>query len=1195
MADPETIHLCQSIRQEFAREELTREQARLYSQHIRLEMGQEGLRTFSDAEAHARLDEAILLVDAGWLEKTDGVDEDWKQAFRRAGEILEWLSQTSLRFEGAPVHLLSAAAFQVAGYPALALGQLRRIPSDESVSKLLSSFISADFPEALNAVRVYWKKWFEFERKIGDGDRIDGLEELAQLDGFGELAQQHVIRCLGTICAHMRNGDDELTERALEKLDKLAVGYLYSRDSYSYLLARLTSGVARKFVQTSFWPHVDTLSAGRDANVRNALDQFARVSAKNQSALVWPAQVDGIKQLAVGGSFVLCTPTGSGKTTIALLAAAQDLFDKQMGSSASEGLILYLVPSRALAAEVEARFKSDLSALSLQQVAITGLYGGIDWGPTDTWINAEEPAVVVCTFEKADALLRYLGSSFLDRIRTVIIDEAHMVNYNPRRGENLEIGTSRTLRLENLSARLLRARDEKRFRIIALSAVAAGAAPAMASCFGEDENARPVVSDHRSTRQMVGRLEVSASGLFDIRYDLMNGHSLAFGGERSENRPYVPKPFPPLPGGIDRNAGPDVRMRAPTLWAALHLAAKREDGTRPTVLISITEHIIPFAETCANLMDEWGSERLPDYWSTDEDDPSLQHCLSAAEDYFTTSSVEYRLLKYGIAVHHGRMPALLARRLKVAIDRRKIRVIIATSTLSEGVNIPVNTILIPSLYRAGEALTAAEFKNLIGRAGRPGVTTEGSTFAILPQQRNEWNRQRNGYEELVRDLQNITQTSEEDDTTLDQNDTNSALATLISALHTEWQKISGSERDEDFIEWLEAVQIETADFENDGAMQYLDSLDAILLAALQEVEMLADRELDPAEMETEMMRVWRHTYAHAARKEESQLAQFWLARGRAIKSIYSDPSWRRKIYRTSLGPHSGQILLENADEIRDELLSGANYASLEIELRFDFIKRVYELLSVIPDFAIDRKLRGTRKPLEDWSKILRWWLVPATLSKKPTAKELSKWYEFVDRNFIYRGNWGLGSLLGLLLDANDDGKPIDALKIDDWPQSGLPWIAFWLKELVNWGTLDPVVAFLLARGGAVDRRQAEVEAKDYYATTSRDEDPNDILDPRRIKSWFEDQQPGFAIGGHPTVPIYFDTNLVRPQEDYLIRKMSVLPFREGGRLAWIDAAGYKVAYGACPPDWAEEIATSNTFTLSVDKCQIARDLPNFRN
>ena len=1186
MVDSETILLCQSIRKDLAREELTREQARLYSQHIQLEMGQEGLQSFSDAEAHARLEEAILLVNAGWLEQADGADGKWKQAFKRAGEILEWLSQPSLRLDCDSVHLLSAAAFQVAGYPALALGQLNRAPTVEPASKLLSSFIKADFPEALNAARVYWKKWFEFERELKGGDRIDDL---------GALAQQHVIRCLGTICSHMRSGDDALTERALEKLDKLAVGYIHSRDPYSYLLARLTAGVAKKFVQTSFWPHVETLSADRDASVRAALDQFARVSAANCRALVWPAQVDGIEQLAVGDSFVLCTPTGSGKTTIALLAAVQDLFDKQTRSSVAESLILYLVPSRALAAEVEARFNSDLRNLTLQSVAITGLYGGIDWGPTDTWISTEKPAVVVCTFEKADALLRYLGTPFLDRIRTVIIDEAHMVNYNPRRAENLEIGTSRTLRLEHLSARLLRARDDKRFRIIALSAVAAGAASAMASCFGEDENAEPVTSAHRSTRQMVGWLEVSESGSFNIRYDLMNGHSLTFEDEPSENRPYVPQPFPRLPGGIDDDAGPEVRMRSPTLWAALHLAARREDGTLPTVLISITEHIIPFAETCANLMDKWNEENLPDYWSTDENDPSWQSCLSAAEDYFTKSSIEYRLLRRGIAVHHGRMPALLARRLKVAIDRRQVRVIIATSTLSEGVNIPVNTILIPSLYRGGEALTTAEFANLIGRAGRPGVTTEGSTFAILPRQRSQWNRQRSGYEKLVRGLQKTTLIAEEGDTTPDQTITNSALATLISALRIEWQKISRSESDEDFIDWLEAVQIEPTEFENDGAMQYLDSLDAILLAALQELELLAERVLEPADMETEMMRIWRHTYAHAANEEESRLAQFWIARGRAIKSIYPDPHHRRKIYRTSLGPRSAQILLEKTKEIQEELLSGANYANREIESQFEFVKRVFELLSAVPDFAIDRKLGRMRKPFDDWPKLLRWWLAPATLPRQPAAKELSKWYEFVDRNFIYRGCWGLGSLLGLLLDADDDGKPIDALKIEDWPQSGLPWIAFWLKDLLNWGTLDPVAAFLLARGGAMDRRKAAEEAKDYYAVLSSDEDPNDTLDPRRILYWFENRESEFSIGGYPTVPIYFNTTLAHREEDYLVREMSVLPFKEGNRLTWIDPAGYRVAYSDCPLDWAETIAIDYTFTLSVDKCQIARDLPNLVN
>jgi replicative superfamily II helicase len=64
------------------------------------------------------------------------------------------------------------------------------------------------------------------------------------------------------------------------------------------------------------------------------------------------------------------------------------------------------------------------------------------------------------------------------------------------------------------------------------------------------------------------------------------------------------------------------------------------------------------------------------------------------------------------------MSALLARRLKVAIDQGNVRVVIATSTLSEGINIPVNTLLVPSVYRAN-SVSVNEFSNLIGRAGWP--------------------------------------------------------------------------------------------------------------------------------------------------------------------------------------------------------------------------------------------------------------------------------------------------------------------------------------------------------------------------------------------------------------------------------------------------------------------------------------------
>ena len=130
------------------------------------------------------------------------------------------------------------------------------------------------------------------------------------------------------------------------------------------------------------------------------------------------------------------------------------------------------------------------------------------------------------------------------------------------------------------------------------------------------------------------------------------------------------------------------------------------------------------------------------------------------------------------------------------------------------------------------------------------------------------------------------------------------------------------------------------------------------------------------------------------------------------------------------------------------------------------------------------------------------------------------WYDFAAQNFIYRGAWGLGSVLSLLLDLAEDGEPIAAMEIDDWPRSGLPWIAFWLKELLLWGTLEPVAAFLLARGNAVDRPAAHGEAEGYYDQLQGVLDDNEKLSPRRIRDWLNSRDGGVHNPRPPAVIVF---------------------------------------------------------------------------
>ena len=901
MPTPEAIRIAVAVRRTLAGDALTGKQAKLYSQRLRREMGRPGLATFSHADVGDYLDEAMWLIECALTEQSAEPNGNWRRGIRRAAEILEFLSQRDLRPAGSPMHLLAAAAYQVAGFPAMALAQLKHLPTDEPVSVIVREFLQADFPAALEDARRFWRA-----KPVATN-----LQEVMNLSTLGV---KHTVMCVGTICMYFKTGDRGFVERAIDKLHALARGYLHSRDPYSYLLARLTAMAGSAFETSSLWNSIQPLSETADEAMQAAFQQFARSAFINRQSVIWPAQAVGIARLREPTSFVLCTPTGSGKTTVATLAVVQSLFSRPEGPlrlehQEADNLILYLVPSRALAAEIERRFAQDLHGIAATPVVITGLYGGIDWGPTDAWIQTDTPTIVICTFEKADALLRYLGVLFLHRVRLVVIDEAHMVEYRRNTVHPPMSDTSRELRLELLGTRLIEAGEHYGFRIIALSAVAATAAPALARWFASTPDAVPATSEHRSTRQMLGRIEVSDHGQFNIRYDLMDGRSLRFEDEQVAETPFVPAPFPQLPERPNF-AKPEKAMQATALWAALHLAAERPDGTRPSVLISVTQNIGSFASECIGRLTDWPTDQLPAYRDhTILTEPLWQWCLASAADYFGTDSVEYRLLQRGIAVHHGKMPGLLARRLKVLMDRGYVRIIVATSTLSEGVNIPVTYLLIPNIYRANTCLSLQEFTNLIGRAGRPGVSTEGHALVLLPEPgampfdrgRRKLSRQRSGYATLVRDLERTTTVRATENAV---GAASSPLSRLLAAIEESWGQLVHNGTPGQFEQWLEQTSVTAEPTDDSPAYEYLDTLDSFLLATIQELEQLRGQEIPSADMEERLLTIWQRSYAFAAAREEERLRRIWLGRGLAIKTRYPDPASRRQIYRTSLSPRA---------------------------------------------------------------------------------------------------------------------------------------------------------------------------------------------------------------------------------------------------------------------------------------------------
>jgi DNA polymerase theta len=64
--------------------------------------------------------------------------------------------------------------------------------------------------------------------------------------------------------------------------------------------------------------------------------------------------------------------------------------------------------------------------------------------------------------------------------------------------------------------------------------------------------------------------------------------------------------------------------------------------------------------------------------------------------------------------------------IESAFRRSLVRVIAATSTLSSGVNLPARRVIIRSMWTSGGGLNAANYVQMIGRAGRQGIDTAGT-------------------------------------------------------------------------------------------------------------------------------------------------------------------------------------------------------------------------------------------------------------------------------------------------------------------------------------------------------------------------------------------------------------------------------------------------------------------------------------
>lgn len=445
---------------------------------------------------------------------------------------------------------------------------------------------------------------------------------------------------------------------------------------------------------------------------------------------LWENHRDAIATgyLDEGASLVMTTPTGSGKTTLAALKIAATL--------ARGKTVLYLAPTHALVGQVE----NDLN----ERVVGLAKAASIEDMVIDEAVDSL-PDIAVVTPERCFALLTFAPELFAN-VGLLVFDEFHLLGVNLA-----DEGASATKidrrAIDAMLCLLTFQSIQNNSDFLLLSAMVSNGAE-IAEWLGSITG-RPVTAfDYKwkPTRQ------VRSCVLYD-RVELLAQQQSLLADPPNKKPEAVPYGIFSLSAGWQPNIpdklllrrlspapirlGSDKNRWGPYLTAnrfevASGIAKKFADsGLKVIVFCDSIVNCGSVAKTLNKLSTPFDSQR--------DEDQEL-HRQIALEELGEESAI-YDAGTQIAAVHHGELlPS--ERRLVETLFRRRdsdIKVLAATSTLAQGLNLPCDVVILASIDRLDESdpeektrtrLEPHEIINALGRSGRAGQAATGYSIVI---------------------------------------------------------------------------------------------------------------------------------------------------------------------------------------------------------------------------------------------------------------------------------------------------------------------------------------------------------------------------------------------------------------------------------------------------------------------------------
>lgn len=649
-----------------------------------------------------------LLRGAMALRAKTGHSELTLKAFERAANAFEALVRNG--DAEAPDRgfrrTMAAAAYHLADFSAVAYslfneaaGDLNATPGEKAIRLLIL--------RDLGELRSFIRNWLGDEAH-GDARMAEALraDEPDIDEVLSTIVNTTICRALAFFDFALETGEAEPFHGAQSMLD---VAVRLADDAGNVPLW-WTCSLCRHLID-DLWQH--SLHQNMPIEPPNGAEQtypdlrrlfvsslYARKTAEVE---LWPSQREAARRSTdIADNLVVALPTSAGKTRVAEIAALMTL------SCARR--VLVVTPLRALSAQTERSFRKTFAPLGF---SVSSLYGasGLSAGDEDALRTRQ---IIIATPEKLDFALRS-DASLIDDVGLIVLDEGHMIG-----------PSEREIRYETLVQRLLRRTDAGSRRIVCLSAIlpSGDELDDLTAWIRSDVPGEAVRSDWRPTRQRFGALTWRGQDAL-LRLDLDDGG------------PFIDKFVVEKPArGREKKPYPRQNSHL-ALFAAWEFAGQ---GKRTLIFSTQANWVESYGKQVVDLCRRGYLDSLL------EDDTSIARALEVGKEWLGEEHPAVASLKAGVAVHHGRLPSPFLRELEILLSEGVLKVIVASPTLSQGLNLNAAVLLVPALYRAGEKIRGEEFANVAGRAGRAFVDVEGLIVHVMFE-RTDWRKRE--WKELV--------------------------------------------------------------------------------------------------------------------------------------------------------------------------------------------------------------------------------------------------------------------------------------------------------------------------------------------------------------------------------------------------------------------------------------------------------------